>query len=69
MFILNNKVSNKASSKLEIKFMSKIPYGHTSITPYIIFDDAMAAIELYKKAFDAKVIFSMPTSDRNIKTC
>jgi len=46
--------------------MSKIPEGYTSLTPYIVFTDAAAAIELYKKAFDAKVITSMPTEDGNI---
>lgn len=43
--------------------MSKIPEGYTSITPYIIFDDASEAVELYKKAFNAEIIMSIPGPD------
>ena len=47
-------------------FMSKIPEGYTSLTPFIIFDDVSTAIEFYKKALDADVNMSMPSSDGNI---
>ena len=47
-------------------FMSKIPEGYTSLTPLILFDDASAAIEFYKKALDANVNMSMPSPDGNI---
>lgn len=40
-----------------------IPDGYTSITPYLIHDDPAAAIEFYKKAFDAKEITRMPMPD------
>ena len=46
--------------------MSRIPDGYTSLTPFIVFDDTEAAIEFYKKAFDAKTIMSMPASDGKI---
>ncbi len=47
-------------------FMSKIPEGYTSLTPFIIFDDVSAAIDFYKKALDADVNMSMPSPDGNI---
>lgn len=37
-----------------------IPEGFTSITPYVTFKDAGAAIDFYKKAFGAEEIFRMP---------
>lgn len=46
--------------------MSTIPEGYTSITPYITFDDAAEAIELYKKALGAEVIMSMAAPDGKI---
>lgn len=41
-----------------------IPDGYHSVTPYLIFDDAAAAIEFYKEAFGAKEIFRMPMGSR-----
>jgi PhnB protein len=41
-----------------------IPDGYTSVTPYLIFDDANSAIEFYKKAFGAEELFRMPMGDR-----
>ena len=48
-------------------FMSKIPEGYTSLTPFIVFDDAAAVIELYKKALGADVITTMPSPEGDIK--
>jgi PhnB protein len=31
-----------------------IPEGYSSVTPYLVFDDAAAAIDFYEKAFGAK---------------
>lgn len=41
-----------------------IPDGYTSITPYLIFKNAAAAIELYKKAFGAKEIYRLTVDGR-----
>jgi len=42
--------------------MTTIPEGFTSVTPYIVMDDAASAIEFYKKALGAeeKMRFSAP---------
>jgi PhnB protein len=37
-----------------------IPEGYSSVTPYLIVDGAAAAIEFYKKTFDAKEVMRMP---------
>ena len=37
-----------------------IPEGYHSITPYLIFKGAAAAIDFYKKAFGATELFRMP---------
>jgi PhnB protein len=37
-----------------------IPEGYHSITPYLIFKGAAAAIDFYKKAFEATELFRMP---------
>ncbi len=41
-----------------------IPDGYSSVTPYLVLDDATAAIEFYKKAFGAKELFRMPMGNR-----
>ena len=41
--------------------MSTIPEGFTSVTPYVVMDDAAAAIEFYKKALGAEEILRLPT--------
>jgi PhnB protein len=43
-----------------------IPEGYHSVTPYMIVNDARAAIEFYKKAFAAQEVFSVPTPDGKI---
>ena len=40
-----------------------IPSGFSSITPHIIIKGCKEAIEFYKKAFDAKEVYRMPTPD------
>jgi PhnB protein len=37
-----------------------IPEGYHSVTPYLIVDGAAAAIEFYKKVFDATEVMRMP---------
>jgi len=49
------------------KSVRAIPEGYSSVTPYLIIKNASDAIEFYKKAFDAKEIFRMPTRDDKIK--
>jgi PhnB protein len=44
--------------------VNPIPAGYSSITPYLIFEDAGAAIEFYTKAFGAKELFRMPMGNR-----
>ena len=34
-----------------------IPEGYTSITPYLVFEDANSAINFYEKAFGAQELF------------
>ena len=41
-----------------------IPEGYHSVTPYLVVDDANAAIEFYKRAFGATEKFRMPMGDR-----
>jgi PhnB protein len=41
-----------------------IPEGYHSVTPYLIVDDASAAIDFYKSAFGATEKFRLPTGDR-----
>ena len=41
-----------------------IPEGYHSVTPYLTVDDAGAAIEFYKKAFNAEELFRMPMGDK-----
>ena len=40
--------------------VNPIPEGYHSITPYLIVDDAEAAIDFYKRAFGAEEVFRMP---------
>lgn len=41
-----------------------IPDGYHSVTPYLIVDNAKAAIEFYKEAFGATEKFRLPMGDR-----
>ena len=41
-----------------------IPDGYHSITPYLVVDDAQAAIDFYTRAFGAKEKFRLPMGDR-----
>jgi len=43
-----------------------IPDGYHSVTPYLIIDDASAAIDFYKKAFGAVELFRMAQPDGRI---
>lgn len=38
--------------------------GYHSVTPYLIVDDASAAIDFYVAAFDAKEVMRMPMGDK-----
>ena len=38
--------------------------GYHSVTPYLIVDDAAAAIDFYKAAFGAKEVMRMPMGDK-----
>ena len=41
-----------------------IPDGYHSVTPYIIVDDAAAAIDFYTKAFGATEVLRLPMGDK-----
>jgi PhnB protein len=41
-----------------------IPDGYHSVTPYIIVDDAAAAIDFYTEAFGASEVLRMPMGDK-----
>ena len=41
-----------------------IPEGYHSVTPYLVVDDANAAIKFYERAFGATEKFRMPMGDR-----
>jgi PhnB protein len=41
-----------------------IPEGYHSVTPYLVVDDAAAAIDFYKEAFGATEVLRMPMGDR-----
>jgi PhnB protein len=41
-----------------------IPEGYHSVTPYLVVDDAKAAIDFYSRAFGAKEKFRLPMGDR-----
>ena len=41
-----------------------IPDGYHSVTPYLVVDDATAAIDFYTRAFGAKEKFRLPMGDR-----
>ncbi|GJL77197.1 MAG: glyoxalase [Nitrospinaceae bacterium] len=43
--------------------MTTIPEGFTSVTPYIVMDDPVAAIEFYKKALGAEEKMRFPTPE------
>jgi PhnB protein len=44
----------------------KRPDGYRSITPYLVVNDAAAAIDFYKRSFDAKETYRHPTPDGKI---
>ena len=41
-----------------------IPEGYHSVTPYLVVDDAAAALDFYVRAFGAQELFRMPMGDR-----
>ena len=40
------------------------PEGYHSVTPYLVVDNAKAAIEFYARAFNAKELFRLPMGDK-----
>lgn len=43
--------------------VSPVPPGYHTVTPYLILDDAEAALAFYKAAFNAEEIMRMPSPD------
>jgi PhnB protein len=48
----------------ESVMVKPIPEGYSSLTPYLIFEDAESAMDFYTKAFGAQELFRMPMGDR-----
>ena len=55
----------KKSAKKSKKVLSQ-PKGYASVTPYLVVDNAKAAIAFYKKAFNAKEVMCMNTPDGKV---
>ena len=43
-----------------------VPEGYHTVTPFLTLKDAARAIDSYKKAFDARERFRMPTPDGKV---
>jgi len=43
-----------------------VPEGYHTVTPYLIVNGGVAALDFYKKAFGAKELFRFPMPDRKI---
>lgn len=56
----------KAGAKSKAKPVKPIPSGFSSVTPYLILNNASAAIDFYKKAFSAKELSRSNTPDGKI---
>ncbi|OGT34020.1 MAG: glyoxalase [Gammaproteobacteria bacterium RIFCSPHIGHO2_02_FULL_39_13] len=53
-------------AKKSVKKVSAVPVGYNSITPYLIIDRAVDAIQFYKKVFGAKEVMRMGKEDGKI---
>jgi PhnB protein len=47
----------------EVQMVRAIPEGYHSVTPYLVVNDASAAIDFYKRAFDAKENYRLQGPD------
>ena len=47
----------------EVQMVRAIPEGYHSITPYLVVNDADAAIDFYKRSFDAKETYRLHGPD------
>jgi PhnB protein len=56
--------TGNSSLKEDLVMVKPIPEGYSSITPYLMFEDAKSAIDFYGKAFGAQELFRMPMGDR-----
>jgi PhnB protein len=71
-FAASKKVSKKTLTRKtrvtrpQKKKVQAIPKGYHAITPYLIVDNAVKAIEFYKKAFGAKLGLKMDRPDGKI---
>ena len=64
-FSINNISQNCSYITIihNLVMVKAIPDGYHSITPYLVVNDAAAAIEFYKRAFGAKETYRHPTPD------
>lgn len=44
--------------------VNPIPDGYHRVTPYLIVDDGVAAIDFYRRAFGAEELFRLPMGDK-----
>src|SRR3990167_6690080 len=57
---------SKAKSAKKSKKVLAVPKGYNSITPYLIVNQALNAIEFYKKAFGAKEVMCIKDEDGSV---
>jgi PhnB protein len=66
--VLKKSAAKKSTAKKAVKSkkVSAIPKGYNSVTPYLIVNNGAKAIEFYKNALGAKLVFSMERHDGKI---
>jgi PhnB protein len=64
--VMPKRIKKKAATRKKPKQVKPIPSGFRSVTPYLVVNNASAAIEFYKKAFGAKELSRNPTPDGKI---
>lgn len=60
------KITAKKTVKRKAKKISPIPKGYHTVTPYLIVNGGMRALEFYKKAFGAKAVVCMEHGDGKV---
>lgn len=63
---IKKTVKSKSTAVKRKKKVLTIPKGYQSITPYLIVDNAVRAIDFYKKAFAAKEVMRLERPDKKI---
>jgi PhnB protein len=58
------RICPDGKSREDRAMVKRIPDGYHSVTPYLILDNAKAAIDFYARAFGAKELYRLPMGDR-----